>query len=351
MPKNTARFDPNQLLETLSSVIHPAVAKVNHTALAGDASTRQYYRLHLEGDATFTGPRTLILMQLPQPEKNKNNNFVSIQTFLSALNLPVPKLYHYDLARGLLFLEDCGDETLESALAQADRATLETYYNRAVDLLLSMQAEATPAIDSKCPAHDLRFDVEKLMWEMDFMLEHYVGGLKGKTLDSPSRDALRGHLTDLCEVLASQPLCFAHRDYHSRNLMVQEETLVMLDFQDARMGPCQYDLASLLRDSYLQLPEDLVWKMVDRFMKHKQEREGTPLDPEEFIRVFDFMAIQRNLKAVGTFAAQSVTQKNDRYLEYIAPTLDYVKNTLDRNPELNPLREALQNVIPELKKD
>ncbi len=133
--------------------------------------------------------------------------------------------------------------------------------------------------------------------------------------------------------------------------MVREGNLVMLDFQDARMGPCQYDLASLLRDSYIQLPEDLVWKMVERFMERKQEREGTALDREGFIRVFDFMTIQRNLKAVGTFAYQSVTRNNDGYMKYIAPTLGYVKNTLDRRPELNPLREALQKAIPELKRD
>ena len=197
-----------------------AVVKVKHTALAGDASTRQYFRLHLEGDTTFSGPRTLVLMQLPQPERSKNNNFISIQTFLSGLNLPVPKLYHYDQARGLLFLEDCGDETLETTLSQADRASLESYYIRAVDLLLTLQEEATRAIHSACPAYGLRFDVEKLMWEMDFMLEHYVGGHKGTTLDSPTLDTLRESLTRLCEVLASQPLCFTHRDYHSRNLMV-----------------------------------------------------------------------------------------------------------------------------------
>ena len=74
--------------------------------------------------------------------------------------------------------------------------------------------------------------------------------------------------------------------------MVQEGGPVMLDFQDARMGPCQYDLASLLRDSYIQLPETLVWKMVDRFLEVKQESAGVPLDREEFVRVFDFMSIQ-----------------------------------------------------------
>lgn len=351
MSKNTQRFDSRQLVETLSSVIHPAVVKVRHTALAGDASTRQYFRLHLEGDTTFSGPRTLVLMQLPQPEKNKNNNFIAIQTFLSGLNLPVPKLHHYDQARGLLFLEDCGDETLETALTQADRTSQESYYIRAVDLLWTLQDKATRAIHSACPAYGLRFDVAKLMEEMDFMLEHYVGGLKGTTLDSPTRDALRESLTRLCEVPASQPLCFTHRDYHSRNLMVREGNLVMLDFQDARMGPCQYDLASLLRDSYIQLPEDLVWKMVDRFREHKQDREETSLDRENFNRVFDFMSIQRNLKAVGTFAYQSTIKNNDRYLKYIPPTLGYVKAALNRHPELNPLRQTLQNVITELKKD
>ncbi len=130
--------------------------------------------------------------------------------------------------------------------------------------------------------------------------------------------------------------------------MVHNDALVLLDFQDARMGPSQYDLVSLLRDSYLPLPDDLVWELVDVFIQKKQEREIPTIDRDEFIRIFDLMSIQRNLKAIGTFAYQKKIKNNDRYMGYIAPTLDYVRQAFSRRKELHPLHTVLSETIPEL---
>jgi len=264
------------------------------------------------------------------------------------LDIPVPHLFHYDTENGLLYLQDCGDQTLEQVLANSDLEKKRLWYRRAVDLVAHMQFRAVSRISPDCPAYHLRFDAEKLSWELDFMLEHYVRGLLKKDLNLEQHRAIRGSLLEVCKTLEDQEPWFTHRDYHCRNLMVFDGDLVVIDFQDARMGPCQYDLVSLLRDSYIQLPDSLVEELVDYFISLKENHEKQPVNRAEFWRVFDLMSLQRNLKAIGTFAFQTVVRENKRYLENIGPTLEYVRKTLDRQPELETLRSQLRDALPEL---
>jgi hypothetical protein len=356
MPKNTLlgnqfaepRFDEPYLAEVAQKALGRPVTHVGFSPLQGDASTRQYYRLSVEYQEGTSMSQTLILMQLEAPNVRGETDFIRVLKFLQGIHLPVPELFHFDAKRGLLLLQDCGDITLETHLRSADPAILKSWYVKAVHLLADMQMEATQAIDADCPAYHLKFDVEKLMWEMDFMLEHFIEGTQQNTLKTAARKEIRKQLTALCTTLAGQTPCFTHRDYHSRNLMVYNDGLVLLDFQDARMGPSQYDLASLLRDSYLPLPDALVWELVDVFIQKKQERENHTIDREEFVRVFDLMSIQRNLKAIGTFAYQKKIKNNDRYIRYIAPTLEYVRQALVRRAELESLHSVLSETIPEL---
>jgi aminoglycoside/choline kinase family phosphotransferase len=356
MPNNTLlgnqfaapRFDEPYLAEVAHKALGRPVAHVGFSPLQGDASTRQYYRLSVEYQEGTSEPQTLILMQLEAPNVRGETDFIRVLKFLQGIHLPVPELFHFDAKRGLLLLQDCGDVTLETHLRSADPATLKSWYVKAVHLLADMQMEATQAIDADCPAYHLKFDVEKLMWEMDFMLEHFIEGTQQNKLKAAARKKIRKQLTALCTVLAGQTPCFAHRDYHSRNLMVHNDGLVLLDFQDARMGPSQYDLASLLRDSYLPLPDTLVWELVTTFIQKRQERESHTIDREEFIRIFDLMSIQRNLKAIGTFAYQKKIKNNDRYMRYIAPTFEYVRQAFTRRTELNSLHSVLSETIPEL---
>jgi N-acetylmuramate 1-kinase len=217
-----------------------------------------------------------------------------------------------------------------------------------VELLARLHHRATKNIDADCPAYHLKFDVEKLMWELDFMLEHYVKGLKKISLTAQELEKIRGHFLSLSETLAAQEPTFTHRDYHSRNLMVTDGRLILLDFQDARMGPCQYDLVSLLKDSYVRLDDAFRNEMIEHFIQQKEKEETRAVDRQEFIRIFEWMSIQRNLKAVGTFAYQSVVKKKHRYLEYIPQTLDYVRQTLSAQSDLSGLKQILTQYIPGL---
>ena len=119
------------------------------------------------------------------------------------------------------------------------------------------------------------------------MLDHYVGGLCASSLDSFAKKEISEIFNPLCELLAAQKLCFTHRDYHSRNLMVDGNRLVLIDFQDAHMGLCQYDLVSLLKDSYTQIDDSLFEELVDLYIRLKEKEEGKEVDRGEFYRIFD----------------------------------------------------------------
>jgi N-acetylmuramate 1-kinase len=187
--------------------------------------------------------------------------------------------------------------------------------------------------------------VEKLMWELDFFLEYMIKHLCVRQLKSRDEAALRGQFWKITAMLARQPRVLTHRDYHSRNLMLRQDRLRVIDFQDARLGPCQYDLASLLYDSYVVLPADLREELLTYYLEQKAMIDGRPFDRESFLRVFDYTCLQRNLKALGTFAFQTVAKRTNRYVEAIPPTLSYIQEHLSRHPELHRLRDLLEEYL------
>ncbi|MBI3330214.1 MAG: phosphotransferase [Nitrospinae bacterium] len=308
--------------------------------LLGDASDRRYYRLQLMAPAD--GISSLVLMCLAQPYAEGELPFVNVQRYLAAKGVPVPRIFCDDAAHGFVLLEDVGDVTLEAALQGASQDRIFQWYREALDILLTLQNPDAPIPRESCIAFHLAFDVDKLMGELDFFVTHMLKGLCGRLLMPAAEAALRGEFLKLTSVLASQPRVLTHRDYHSRNLMCQEGRVRVIDFQDARLGPCQYDLASLLCDSYVVLPSELREQLLRYYLARKAEAVQHPIERAEFVRLFDYMCLQRNLKALGTFAFQTVVKGNPRYLAAILPTLGYVQENLARHPEWRGLRDLLE---------
>ena len=325
--------------------------------LAGDASNRRYFRLELAGGP----PHSLIVMQLASPDAFKQSEeavsgaapavtelpFVNILLHLAKADVAVPMLYYYDTPAGFLYLEDVGNMTLAEACGNATSPDTPDLYRRAVDALVRLHLRATFPADPTCLAFGRAFDVPLLMWEFDHFIEYGIEKRAGTDLPEAERDVIRTEMRKIAELMADQPRVFTHRDYHSRNLMVQDERLRVLDFQDALMGPASYDLASLLRDSYLSLDEELIDELVVRYLEGRA-KAGAPLDRMTFLRLFDLTSIQRNLKASGRFVYILLEKDNDRYLQYIPRTLGYVKRNFERYRDLRPLRKALARHVPEL---
>jgi hypothetical protein len=321
--------------------------------LQGDASDRRYFRL--EFAAAVDGITSLVLMRLAQPYTAGELPFVNVQRYLALKKIPVPDIFWDDSTHGFVLLEDLGDVTLEAALLEASREQTADWYRQALDILLALQHPQSVAPRASCVAFRLAFDVEKLMWELDFFLTHMIKQLCAQRLTPVDEATLRGQFWKLAAMVARQPRVLTHRDYHSRNLMLRQDRLRVIDFQDARLGPCQYDLASLLYDSYVELPADLREELLTYYLEQKATREGHTLDRELFVQVFDYMCLQRHLKALGTFAFQTVIKCSRRYLAAIPPTLGYIRANLARHPELWQLTDLLEAylfaVVPTVLRD
>jgi N-acetylmuramate 1-kinase len=299
--------------------------------LTGDASDRRYYRV-LVKDA-----RPIVLAMHAGAIDFDAMPFVSIARLLAAVPLPVPRILHHSNELGVLGLEDLGDVTLQAHLGAASPAEHAALYRQAVTLIVRMQQRAEELRSDEYPPYRIAFDVEKLTWELEFFVKHYLLAYKGATLSDAEREQLRREWSAIVEELAGEPRVLCHRDYHSRNLMLHDGQLYMIDFQDARMGPDTYDLASLLRDSYVDLTAPQVDELIAFFLALK----GLSGLQEEFRRRFDLMALQRNLKALGTFGYMTTSRNNTVYIQYIPRTLAYVKANLARYPRFERLRALL----------
>lgn len=341
---NFGRFNENYLIRELELISQEPVSLAKCVLLKGDASDRNYYRATYCLKSSLELPRSIVIMQLASLEAEPDFN--CMQKFLQKQNVPVPDIFHFDAERGLIFLMDCGDTHLADKISEEPEKIL-YWYQKAIDIVVSFHTRVTEDITPDCPAHSLFFDEEKLMWEMDFMLEHYVQGMLMNSLKINEKTQVREALRALCKTLSEQDRVFTHRDYHSRNIMIHNDKLKIIDFQDARMGPCQYDLVSLLKDSYIILDESKRNSLLEYYIECMNQ-SGKQIEKDLFYKIFDWMAVQRNLKAIGTFAYQSKVLNNDRYLQYIEPTLEYIRQALSNNKDLDFLRPVLNSAIPKL---
>jgi N-acetylmuramate 1-kinase len=299
--------------------------------LTGDASDRRYYRVLLKDS------KPIVLALHQGPIDYATMPFVAIARLLGAVPLPVPKILHHSDELGVLGLEDLGDVTLQAHLGAAAASEHAELYRQAVALIARMQQRGEALRSDAYPPYRIAFDVEKLTWELEFFVKHYLLAYKGATPSEAERDALRDEWSAIVEELSSDRRVLCHRDYHSRNLMLHDGSLYIIDFQDARMGPDTYDLASLLRDSYV----DLTPQQVDELIAFFLALNGQSARAQEFRRRFDLMALQRNLKALGTFGYMTTSRNNTVYIQYIPRTLAYVKANLAKYPRFERLRSLL----------
>jgi len=310
--------------------------------IPGDASTRRYYRVQSAG-------KSYILMRMePFVQEGMGLPFLVVQKHLYSANVDVPAILDVDPARGFMLLEDLGDITLLRRLQEVCSADVERHlYERVIDSLVNLQVFASPKRKpAEIDSYKLRFDFEKLMWEVNFCIEHfYEGYLKRKLSDEDKRVMVEG-FGEICQTLADEPTVFTHRDFHSRNIMVapaegDKERLVMIDFQDARLGPAVYDLASLLKDSYYQLEEVQIERLLDYYIARYEAASGEGMDRAHLRKMFDLMSVQRNFKAIGSFASFLMKRGDPGYLKYIGNTFENIRRTLIKYPQYARLREVL----------
>ena len=324
----------------------------NIAKLHGDASYRTYYRIE-------TGRETLILMALPEgklsvseeitnlKEKSQEMPFINVQKFLKGLSLPVPEIKLFSEKDRWLFLEDLGNDLLYQHVSQANVKTQLEWYQKALDLLIQLQTQTHKHINtqtqSNCIAFCRSFDSTLLNWEFDHFWEYYIKikNEKLKVKNGGKESLYKEFSRKITDRLCQLPQGFVHRDYQSRNLLWHQEKFYLIDFQDALIGPYIYDLVSLLRDSYVSLPQETIKTLIVQYAKK------TGKDPKTVQRDFDLQTVQRKLKDAGRFVFIDRVKKNPNYLPFIPTSLKYVQEALKRLPEYNDFYLFLKNYIPE----
>jgi aminoglycoside/choline kinase family phosphotransferase len=329
----------------------PAVTSV--IPLTADASDRRYFRV-----VTVDG-RSIVLAVHAGPIDFATLPFANVAELLQQIPVPIPAVLGHSDTLGVIALEDLGDVTLQAHLGGASGSEQMALYREAVELIAILQRRGTELASDRYVPYTLAFDIDKLTWELDFFCTHFIAGYREITLTPSERGMLSDEWRLLATELAGEARVLCHRDYHSRNLMRHDGSLYIIDFQDARMGPDTYDLVSLLRDSYVDLTEAQVDELIGVFLAATAGgRRGQPRAHErhggqdavagEFRRRFDLMALQRNLKALGTFGFQTTSRRNPAFIQYMPRTLEYVRGNLAKYPRFDHLRRLLAARIEEL---
>jgi len=284
-----------------------------------DASLRAYYRLHV-------GERSFIVMDASL-DKESLYPFIEISVRLLKANVEVPRIVSQNIQEGFLLLTDLGTQHLADMLSPM---SVQLLYMKGVSEIVKMQEIDTTGLE----VYDRAF----LISEMNLMEEWYLRQHKNIFLSQKDLKSLENILNTIADEVLSQPQdLFVHRDFHSRNIMLVSGKLFVIDYQDAKAGPLTYDLVSLLKDVYVEYDNELITEMALEFKILK----GLEVSDEQFLRWFDFMALQRHLKILGIFARLNIRDGKSSYLNDIPLTLKYVLEVCQRYDNLKPLGELL----------
>ena len=297
----------------------------NLSMVSGDASFRKYFRLNHDR-------QSWICVDAP-PDKEDNPKFVDIACRWKAQGVNVPEVIAYDFQRGFMLLEDFGDNLLWPALHQqnATQESVLSLYKLAIDELCNIQTLAQDTL----PSYDAGLLNQEMFLFKDWLCTKHLG----MSLDSTEEKMLNDVCLKLLNEALGQPIVVVHRDFHSRNLMLCQENTIdikigVIDFQDAVQGPMTYDLVSLLRDCYVRWPAEWVDQLMDYYWE-KVTSNYPMMEYPVFKKAFDWMGMQRHMKAAGIFARLHHRDGKSGYLKDIPNTCQYLCEVASNYPEFD----------------
>lgn len=324
--------------------LQAAVGQLNATLdgaqpLKGDGSDRRFFRL--------LGSPTLILLHHPNPPGlgvNENDSYFNLGRHLRARGVPVPEIHQYCREEGWLLLEDLGDIDLEAALKrQGGDGQVRFRYRQALDMLINQQVAGKEGFD---PAwcFDTPVVHRPFLWEREcgYFVRAFLQGYLGLqvSLDELAPDFERL----LTGALPPAPNFFLHRDFQSRNLMIKDGRLRVIDFQGGRLGPLGYDVAALLIDPYVNLSpawqEELLAYYLDRLAARLPG-----VDREAFTGPYRHLALCRNLQILGAFGYLTKVKEKPQFARYIPAALAGLRQRLAAAAGEFPLLERLVNSL------
>jgi aminoglycoside/choline kinase family phosphotransferase len=321
--KSRSDATPPPPIETLRQALNQTEIKVDW--LAGDGSDRCYYRIFVPALN-----QRYVLMQLTGSDAENlaqdNYEWLKVGRIMEQARLLVPKPVAILKQHGAIIMEDYGDQMFETTALQHFRANeagaLDKLYSEALDVILQMLSIPRNPQQSWCQR---AFDLEKLSWELEFFHRHFLENLLQRPLQGKQREAFQKDVMAISEYLASHSTWFVHRDFHSRNIMVTNTKLGIIDFQDARLGPAAYDIVSLIFDSYIPMPMTTRMALLAEITARGKESLGDKF-ATEIEATWRPMLLQRQLKALGSFGYLTIVKNRPQYRQCVGPAI----RTLDK---------------------
>lgn len=313
-------FVTNAMLSWAQSVWSFDEEAITHQVLPGDAGHRRYCRL-------CKGDQRAMLVIAPNGTEG-HEQFLLIRQLLEDAGVRVPRLYGVNLSQGLMLLEDLGDEQL---LAHLNEATVAEYYERASAMQVTI-AQAIPVDQAGLGL----YDADELLREMDLFRQWFVSELLALTLNDDDNAVIAPFFDQLTGSALEQPVVLVHRDFHCRNLMLDDQgQLATIDFQDAILGPVTYDGVSLLRDCYIRWQPERVcaWALLQKQLQQEAGLLGMVSD-EQYLRWFDLMGLQRHIKVLGIFARLHLRDGKSAYLNDLPLVIAYLREVFARYDDI-----------------
>ena len=325
--------------EKLSQLLNKPIQKIDK--LFGDASYRAYYRAFADSGETF------VVMALPEGKMSASEeitnlktqpsepSFINVQKYLKSAGLPVPKIVLFSPENRWIVLEDLGDVKLWDVVTQASTDEIVSWYKKALDLLIQFQ-KLKPG---NCIAFERSFDAPLLNWEFNHFWEFFIE-TREIEMKPGDKEIFETETKKITAELCKLPTLLTHRDFQSRNLMIKNDQLYLIDFQDALIGTKIYDLVALLRDSYINLTPHL-----KTLIHYYCEKSGENF--EQTWNAFNLQTLQRKLKDTGRFVFIDRVKKNPSFLPYIPLSLNYIQQAFEELPKYKTLHDMLNHYIPE----
>ena len=283
--------------------------------LTADASTREYFRIDWNSE-------TAVACVYPEPFDPAEQTYLDATKLFLAGGLPVAEVLDFDGEHGVIIQEDLGDNILRDVIAKKETTgQRKRLRDEAISLIARIQLLTPKAYEMNSIASRLKFDTEKLEWELNYFKEHYFGTFLKKPLSIEDDARLSAEFHELAAELELYASVLCHRDFHLANLMLDNnDQMRIIDHQDARIGSPAYDLVSLLLDRITELPSP-EWLANKRayFLDVRRRLGLSKIDEEEFAYEFRLQTIQRCLKAAGTFSYQSAVRGKTHFIPFIKP--------------------------------
>jgi len=305
--------------------------------LPADGSKRIFYRL-------ANNQESFVVMINPPAFGNaekENLSFLKIGNHLFERGIPVPRIYQYDLIHGWFVMEDLGKENLQEVSVHSDDSI--PLYKNVIELLINMQFEGRKNFNPDWCYHTKKYDrliMER--FESGYFLTYFIKGFIGLEQGIDQLQEPFKHLS--CQASFAESTFFLHRDFQSRNIMINRNNIGIIDWQGGRLGPLQYDLASLLIDPYVEIKKHDMNILYDYYITILENY--SPGSHITFNRYYPYLSIQRNLQILGAFSYLGTIQGKKGFLSFIPPALRSLQDLLTQrnDKELYPLKKTIDKI-------